>query len=171
MVARLKSKFALAALLWAAWAASAQAYPLDGYPATGILRIEAYRLAQQGKVRGPQQPKGALLGLDQTDIRLARRPPLELPAADPRLNAALTSFLGEEVDRYGLTVVDVSDPENPRYGEIRGSYRANPGSVGKLMVALAVFQALADLYPDDVAARLAVLKNSMVLLEDELVGL
>ena len=166
MVARLKSKFALAALLWAAWAASAQAYPLDGYPATGILRLEAYRLSQQGKVRGPQQPKGALLGLDQTDIRLARRPLLELPAADPRLNAALTSFLGEEADRYGITVVDVSDPENPRYGEIRGSYRANPGSVGKLMVALAVFQALADLYPDDFAARLAVLKNSMVTADE-----
>jgi hypothetical protein len=62
--------------------------------------------------------------------------------------------------------VDVSDPENPRYGEIRGSYRANPGSVGKLMVALAVFQALADLYPDDVAARLAVLKNSMVTADE-----
>jgi len=166
MVARLKPCFALAALLWAAWAASAQAYPLDGYPATGILRLEAYRLAQQGKVRGPQQPKGALLGLEQADIRLARRPPLELPAADPRLNAALASFLGGEADRYGISVMDVSDPENPRYGEIRGSYRANPGSVGKLMVVLAVFQALADLYPDDVAARLAVLKNSMVTADE-----
>jgi beta-lactamase class A len=91
---------------------------------------------------------------------------LAVPAADPRLNAALASFLGEELDRYGISVLDVTDPENPRYGEIRGNYRANPGSVGKLMVVLAVFQALADVYPDDVAARLGVLKNAMVAADE-----
>jgi hypothetical protein len=155
--------FAFAAILWSA---SAQGYPLDGYPATGVLRLEAYRLAQQGKVRGPLEPKGALLGLDQVDIRLPRRPELALPAADSQLNSALASFLGEEVDRYGMAVLDLSDPENPRYGEIRGSYRANPGSVGKLMVVLAVFQALADIYPDDVPARLSVLKHAMVTADE-----
>jgi hypothetical protein len=100
------------------------------------------------------------------DIRLTRRPNLALPATDPQLNAALTAFLGEEAARYGITLMDVSDPEMPRYGEIQGDYRANPGSVGKLVVALAVFQALADLYPDDVPARLAVLKNSMVTADE-----
>jgi hypothetical protein len=159
MAMRMKLAFLLAAIVWPA---SAQAYPLDGYPATAILRLEAYRLAQQGQVRGPREPRGALLGMDQVDIRLSRRPELALPAADPRLNSALASLLGEESDRYGVAVLDVSDPEKPRYGEMRGNYRANPGSVGKLMVALAVFQALADSYPDDFPARLAVLKKAMV---------
>ncbi|MGE5256332.1 MAG: serine hydrolase [Hyphomicrobiales bacterium] len=152
------------------WSASAQGYPLDGYPTTGILRLEAYRLAQQGRVRGPQEPKGALLGLDQVDIRLARQQGLALPAADPQLNSAIASFLGEDSDRYGIAVLDLSDPENLRYGEIRGSYRANPGSVGKLMVVLAVFQALADIYPDDVPARLAVLKNAMVTADEFIIS-
>jgi hypothetical protein len=38
--------------------------------------------------------------------------------------------------------------------------------VGKLVVALAVFQALADAYPDDVATRLGVLKNSRVTADE-----
>jgi len=160
---QLRLGFALAVILWSG---GAQAYPLDGYPATGVLRLEAYRLAQQGKVRGPQEPKGALLGRDQVDIRLARRPEVTLPAEDPQLNSALVSFLGEDSDRYGVAVLDLSDPENPRYGETRGGYRANPGSVGKLMVVLSVFQALADIYPDDVPARLAVLKNAMVTADE-----
>jgi hypothetical protein len=163
MATRRRLGIALAALFWAG---AAQAYPLDGYPLTGILRLEAYRLAQQGKVRGPQEPKGALLGLDQVDLRLARRPNVDLPAADPRFNAALAAFLGEEAERYGIAVLDMSDPDAPRYGEIQGGYRANPGSVGKIVVALGIFQALADIYPDDVPARLAVLKNSMVTADE-----
>ena len=90
MATRRRLGIALAALFWAG---AAQAYPLDGYPLTGILRLEAYRLAQQGKVLGPQEPKGALLGLDQVDLRLARRPNVELPAADPRFNAALAGHV------------------------------------------------------------------------------
>jgi len=160
---RLRLSIGLAALFWAS---AALAYPLDGYPLTGILRLEAYRLAQQGKVRGPQEPKGALLGIDQVDVRLAHRPNLELPAADPRLNTALAAFLGGEAERYGIAVLDMSDPDTPRYGEIQGGYRANPGSVGKIVVALGVFQALADIYPEDVPARLAVLKNSMVTADE-----
>jgi hypothetical protein len=163
MSMRLGLGIALAALFWAG---AAQAYPLDGYPLTGILRLEAYRLAQQGRVRGPQEPKGALLGLDQVDVRLAHRPNPELPAADPRFNAALAAFLGGEAERYGIAVLDMSDPDAPRYGETQGGYRANPGSVGKIVVALGVFQALADIYPDDVPARLAVLKNSMVTADE-----
>ena len=46
-------------------------YPLDGYPATGILRLEGFRLAQEGKVQGIRVPTGALLGLDQVDLRLS----------------------------------------------------------------------------------------------------
>ncbi len=163
MSMRLRLCIGFAALFWAG---AALAYPLDGYPQTGILRLEAYRLAQQGKVRGPKEPKGALLGLDQVDVRLAHRPNPELPAADPRLDAALAAFLGGEAERYGIAVLDMSDPDAPRYGETQGGYRANPGSVGKIVVALGVFQALADIYPEDVPARLAVLKNSMVTADE-----
>jgi len=63
-------------------------------------------------------------------------------------------------------VLDLSDMQRPRYGELRGDYRANPGSVGKLMVALALFQALADIYPEDIEARISILRNTVVEAND-----
>ncbi|MGB5617082.1 MAG: hypothetical protein WBM78_09595, partial [Desulfobacterales bacterium] len=45
-------------------------YPLDGYPSTSIIRLEGFRLAQNGTVRGRQLPAGALLNLEQVDLRM-----------------------------------------------------------------------------------------------------
>jgi hypothetical protein len=146
--------------------AGAWAYPLDGYPVTGIPRLEGHRLVQDGKVRGPGQPKGAMLTLNQVDLRLSQRQDLILPSSDPVLVASLKSFLGEEADRYGIAVLDLSDMQRPRYGELHGDYRANPGSVGKLMVALALFQALADIYPENIEARISILRNAVVEASD-----
>ncbi len=61
----------------------------------------------------------------------------------------IVRLLGEHADRYGIAVLDLSDPDQPRYAEHRGDYRQNVGSVGKLVVALGLFQALADAWPDD----------------------
>jgi hypothetical protein len=79
-------------------------------------------------------------------------------------------LLGDEADRYGLAVLDLSDPQRPRYCDHFGIERANPGSVGKIIVALGVFQALADLYPDDIEARLNVLRNAMVVADEFIIS-
>jgi hypothetical protein len=63
-------------------------------------------------------------------------------------------LLGENASRYGVAVLDLSDPERPRYAEHRGDYLQNAGSVGKLGVALGLFQALADAWPDDLDRRI-----------------
>jgi hypothetical protein len=59
-------------------------------------------------------------------------------------------------------VLDISDPAKPRYVEVNGNRIQNPGSVGKIMVALAWFQALADIYPDDVEARHRLLYETVI---------
>ena len=46
-----------------------QSYPLDGYPQTGIRRLEASRLAHQGAIKGPKQPPGALLDADYLPLQ------------------------------------------------------------------------------------------------------
>ena len=137
-------------------------YPLDGYPFTGIIRLEGFRLAQNGTVRGRQLPAGALLNLEQVDLRMPDQADFQIPAADPEFTGKVKQLLGGEADRYGISLMDLSDPENPRYVEHRGDYQANPGSVGKLIVVLGIFQALADIYPDDIEARLKVLRNTVV---------
>jgi len=140
---------------------NASAYPLDGYPETGIRRLEGNRLAQQGVVKDVRQPPGALLPLKDVQLRLVGQT-FDLPPPDPELTRRLGSILTGGMGDYGVAVLDLSDPARPRYAEQRGDYRQNVGSVGKLLVVLALFQALADVYPNDVEARKRVLKTTIV---------
>ncbi|MGD2138707.1 MAG: serine hydrolase [Gammaproteobacteria bacterium] len=141
---------------------SGNAYPLDGYAESGIRRVEGARLAVEGVITGTKQPPGALKPLAEVDLRLLDHRDLDLPPADPAFTAQIVRLLGDQADRYGVAVLDLSDPAQPRYAEHRGEVRQNVGSVGKLVVALAIFQALADIWPDDTDARTRVLRETVV---------
>ena len=143
----------------------AQAYPLDGYAETGIRRLEGGRLANEGKVKDVKQPPGAMLKLAQVEPRLIGQS-FDLPAPDPAFSARMEAVLSGSMDDYGIALLDLSEPGKPRYAEHRADHKQNVGSVGKLVVALALFQALADLYPDDVEARRRVLKTTVVTADD-----
>jgi len=137
------------------------AYPLDGYAETGIRRVEGARLAHEGLAEGGTQPPGALLSTEQVDLRLLGRD-IQLPPANPDFTADIVALLGENVDRYGIAVLDLTDPDKPRYAQYREDLKQNVGSVGKLLVALGLFQALADTYPDDFDRRESVLRDTVV---------
>lgn len=138
-----------------------QAYPLDGYEETGIRRLEASRRATEGLMPGPKQPPGAMLPLAEVGPRLLDKKSLTIPEEDPEFTRQITALLGSNADAYGIAVLDLSDPENPRYAEHRDNYKQNVGSVGKLAVVLAIFQALADNWPD-VEDRKRILKTAMI---------
>ena len=141
-------------------------YPLDAYRDTGIRRIEAARLAVFGEMRGRRQPPGALLPTEMVDLRLLDHPDLVLPEPDPEFTARVVKLLGDKADRYGVAVLDLSDIDRPRYAEHREDYRQNVGSVGKIAVALALFQALADTYPDDIDKRKQVLRETIITADE-----
>ncbi len=141
------------------------AYPMDGYEDTGIRRLEGSRLANAGEISGRNQPSGAELPTSAVDLRLLDRPDFSIPPQDPALEREIEKLLGDNIDRYGLAVLDISDPDNPRYAEVNGDYRQNVGSVGKLIVALAVFQALADTWPDE-ADRIRVLRERVITADE-----
>lgn len=147
----------------------AAAYPLDGAPYTGIARLEGYRLAQEGKVHGTQQPPGAKLALNQVDLRLAGSA-LALPPPDPEFSQQVADQMGTDDVYYSVAVLDLTNPAQPVYAEHRADERFNPGSVGKVVVATALFQLLADLYPDDIAARERVLRNTRVVADGFIVN-
>jgi len=149
------------ALTCALLAGAVGAYPLDAFPETGVRRLEGLRLANEGKVKDVKQPGGALLPSKAVDLRLAGAT-FDLPPVDPEFNRQLAGILGGSLDSYGLAVLDLTDPAKPRYAEHNGAYKQNVGSVGKIVVALALFQALADAYPNDLEARQRVLKTTVV---------
>lgn len=138
------------------------AYPLDGYEDTGIRRVEGARLANEGKAVGGTQPPGAELSTEQVDLRMLDRQDMELPVPDPAFTAQIEAILGDMVDRYNFAILDLSNPDQPRFAELRGDQTQNVGSVGKLLVALGYFQALADTWPDDLERRKAVLRDTLM---------
>ena len=142
------------------------AYPLYGSEDTGIRRLEQARLAHEGKVDGPQKVPGELLSVEQVDLRLLEHKALELPTPDADFTAQITGLLDGYEDRYSIAVLDLSDLSNVRYAEHNGTRPQNPGSVGKIVVAAATFQALADTHTEDPARRLAVLRDTTVTADE-----
>ena len=105
-------------------------------------------------------PPGAQLPIDSIALRLIDHPNFQIPAPDAELEATIRTLLGEDAGDYSLAILDLTDPLRPRYAAHNPERPQNPGSVGKLMVALGWFQALADVYPDDTQARHQLMKTT-----------
>jgi hypothetical protein len=144
----------------------AGAWPYDGYPETGIRRLEEVRLVLAGEIKGDPVAPGARWPTAEVDIRLTDHPDFVLPESDPALVQNMRDLLGEHAPEYGLAILDLTDPQQPEYAEWRADHHQNVGSVGKLLNALGLFQALADTYPDDTAARQRVLHDSLMVADD-----
>jgi hypothetical protein len=150
----------LAALLFATVAAG---YPLDGWEHTGASRLEAFDLAHEVLIqRGTIRP-GALKRMDEVRLGLIDYPDFRMPGPDGRFSAEIRSLLGGDAGAYGIAVLDITDPAKPFYAEVNGGIEQNPGSVGKIVVALALFQALAEAHPWDVEARNRALRDSEIV--------
>ena len=118
-----------------------------------MIRLEAYRLAAQGTARPSFLTEGEMLPSMAIRLALKDHGRFSIPDPDPELSARLKEIIGSDAKHYGVTVLDYTDPDRPRYASHNGGREQNPGSVGKIMVLLGWFQALADIYPDDVSAR------------------
>ena len=138
------------------------AYPLDGEPESGIGRLQGYRVAQDTPGRA-KLPPGALLGF--ADIRLGLvgydGPDFDARPEDADFSVALQKMFANEDPSYSLVLVDISDPADIRWAGIRPDLKKNPGSVGKVLSMLAVFDALARAFPDP-AERRRVLSTTRV---------
>lgn len=164
-VRQLARGLACAGLL--ALAHTTSAYPIDSYEVTGIGRLEEARRVQAGEMPGTRQPRGALLTREEVDLRLTGLPTeMSLPPIDPAFTREVRKLLGAQADAYAVSILDLTDPAAPSYAEVNGEVLRNPGSVGKLLVALAFFQALADLYPDDEQKRFELLKSTVVTADE-----
>jgi hypothetical protein len=146
---------------------AARAYPVDGYDHSQIRRLEAARLAQTGEIRGRRLPPGALLPM--AAVVPSAQGVAELPPSDPVLAASLRAALGDEAALYSVALLDLSDPEAPRYAGHNDAQVANIGSVGKLLVLYGLLDQLARLYPQDSAARERILRDTQVTVDDWIV--
>ena len=144
------------------------AYPIDGYDYTGIKRVLYTWRAQEGEIAGRVQPPGALLPMTAVVPQLTGAGVADITfEPDPDLSRQIQDALAEEAPDYAVALLDLSDPESPVYAELNGDIVRNVGSVGKLIVGLAWFQTMADVFPD-IAEREALLRDN-ILVADEFV--
>lgn len=150
-------------LMLCAASVPAVAYPVDGYGYTGIRRLEYAAAVQAGTAPGRKLLPGQYLPLTAIEPHWKAGDGRRLPAADAELSAGLDALMrGSGYSTYSIALLDLSDPAKPRYAAKAGDERVNVGSVGKIVVALALMQTLADLYPNDLAARERVLRGTKV---------
>jgi len=139
------------------------AYPIDGYDYSGIKRLEYFRLIHEGEVSGKKLPPGSLLSLNEVKPRLVgKNVPNDLPESSEAFRKQIRGFLGKGARNYSVTVLDLTDPKNITYAEHNPDFVKNVGSVGKYLVATAIFSQLKDIYPNDINARRNILKNTIV---------
>ncbi|MCZ7617657.1 MAG: class A beta-lactamase-related serine hydrolase [Myxococcota bacterium] len=157
----MKRWLAACALLWGLAPATTAAYPIDAWDETGIERLLAFDLARAPLLEAGGIVPGGLWSKHEVRLRLQGLD-FAQPAPDSRFGGQIRKLLGGDAGDYGIAVLDLSDPARPLYAEHNGGFAQIPGSVGKILVALAWFQALADLFPDDVEARNRLLRETVV---------
>jgi hypothetical protein len=143
-------------------AAVALAYPLDGDKRTGIRRLAGYRLAQEGTVKGPKIPAGGRWGESRIGLRLLAHKGLDVNEGTPKdavLQRGLEQIVAGRSESYGLAILDITDPQRPRYAAVRENAAQLPGSVGKLSIVSGFMGALAKRAPE-VAERERLLRET-----------
>lgn len=133
------------------------AYPIDGYPYTGIKRLlYQYRIFLDSTKTSRLDP-GALLMME--DIELSLDSSAKFPDEDADLARRLRQIFSSLEPQYSMSLMDISDPSNIKYAGLRENIGYQPGSVGKIAIAIALFSELNRVYGDDWANIIGVLKS------------
>lgn len=139
-----------------------QAYPIDGYTKTGIRRLLRLERIFKGEIKDKLPVKGALLPSDSIFLNLVHNQKSDFPNIDPQLQSDVNRLFPNLDESYSIAIMDITDPENPKYAEKKSTRQFQPGSVGKLAVVTALFCELENLYPDNFDLRISLLKNKVV---------
>lgn len=124
------------------------AYPLDEYENTGIRRLNFYQLAQERTVKGRILHRGARMEGYNVQLWLQGYGQSKLPGPDPRFSNQICDLLPPaDRNKYKIAVLDYSG-DTLQYAEHNAGGKGPIGSVGKLLVASAFLNALAEFKPN-----------------------
>ena len=140
------------------------AYPLDGYQVSGIRRLVYVQQILDGKVTGTQPVAGAQKSI--TDIQLnlyPRKGELStLPTPDPDFQKAIDRLFPNLNESYSIAVLDITPGRPFRYAQKKGDRGFQPGSVGKLAVAVGFMTEIQKLFPASFEKRQELMRTRKV---------
>lgn len=138
-------------------------YPIDGYNITGIKRLKRLEKTLDSTITEYYLKKGSFKKHDEVNLWLCEETVStdSLMVVDKEFQKEMMSLFPSK-QGYGITVMDITNPEKTRYAEMNENRGFQPGSVGKIAVATAFFNELRQLCPEDWHVRQRLLRNKIV---------
>lgn len=150
--------------------ATGYAYPTDQFERTQIRRLKWQHDVDSGARHGRKLPAGATWTSERITLKMLSASDYRLTAETPkdaRLQAGLEAILKKpDFRRYNVALLDISDPQAPRFAAVREQETLIPGSVAKILIGAALMRALKDRFGDNIAAREALLRDVKVVADD-----
>lgn len=140
-------------------------YPIDGYPSTGIKRLDRLAKIQNGELKGTLPVSGALKTLSEIRLNLTGERGFTLtdfPEPDSALQKDLSRLFPNMHESYSVALLDITPGRPIAYAQRQGERAYQPGSVGKLAVITGFMNELAKIYPFCFDARVHVMKHRVV---------
>lgn len=141
-------------------------YPIDGYSRTGIKRLLRIERIKSGIINeNLTLPAGAMKSYNDIKLSLISKKKdstAQFLIKDEKFNKEINGLFYGLDKSYSISVLDISDINNPRYAARNETAGYQPGSVGKIAVLNALFTQLAIIYPDSFEKRIELLKNKSV---------
>ncbi|MEN8187297.1 MAG: serine hydrolase [Bacteroidota bacterium] len=138
-------------------------YPIDGFRTTRIARLLYLQKFQASGKEITRIPPGALHNMETVQLNLnglQNRDTESFLMDDSEFLAKIKSVIPK--GNYSITVLDVTDPDNPKYAAINENKGYQPGSVGKIVVLNAFFHELQKIYPGSWNKRTDLLRDKKV---------
>ena len=136
------------------------AYPLDGEMSTGIQRLLIFGNSPQ--LARSKLPAGAFLNTEDINLNLlgsALEPDFDQVDQDPELKSAIESIFLNRDPSYSVTVIDITQPGDIKWAGVNQDRLQNPGSVGKILTMIGLFNALGQVW-DNTDDRKRVLREA-----------
>lgn len=137
------------------------AYPIDGYKYTGIDRLAYQYKVYQDTNLVSKLKDGSFLMMDDITLNLLGVMS-EWPDVDDKMQREIDGIFRYLEPEYSLSIMDVTDPNNIKYAGRKENVGYQPGSVGKIAAAIALFTELEKIYGDDWDAIRALLYTKEV---------
>ena len=161
-----KIAYLLAFVFIASAFTTATIYPIDGYEYTGIKRLKRLERIKSGEIKDNTViPPGAMKSM--LDIQLNLLTNVEDSVGyflkpNEKFQKEINALFGSLSKNYSISVLDITNLDSIRYAEKNPLAGYQPGSVGKIAVLVALFEQLANIYPDSYEDRVALLKSKHV---------